>query len=140
MIISTKHNSDFDRKIQAAIKPNEQLNSKSSNNKETLSSKINNLKKCTHEIDKPLKILHWNCNSIKSKTEDLKLFVLENKPDIILLNEIKCNQAQANSLLSINGFSTETKVRTENGGGVAILINNKIKYTVELTPDNIEAI
>ena len=52
-----------------------------------------------------LKILHWNANSIKSKIDNLTTYILENEPDIILINEIKCNQTQALSLLNLEAYS-----------------------------------
>ena len=45
--------------------------------------------KCKNSM---LKILHWNANSIKSKIDNLITYILDNEPDIILINEIKCNQ------------------------------------------------
>ena len=54
----------------------------------------------------------------------------ETTQDIILLNEIKCNEYQANDLLNISGYNCEYKIRNENGGGVAILIKSQIKYEV----------
>ena len=44
------------------------------------------------------------------------------------------------SLLNLEAYSLETKVRSENAGRVAILVNKKIQYTIENTPKNIEAI
>ena len=77
----------------------------------------------------PLSIFHWNWNSFRNKKY---LFVLElqtHEPDIVLLNEIKLSQSQANELLNLPGYSSVYKCRNSYGGGVAILIKNSLKFT-----------
>lgn len=45
------------------------------------------------------------------------------------LNEIKCNNYWANTLLDIDGYNTVYKCRNNNGGGVAILIRDGIEFS-----------
>ena len=82
-----------------------------------------------------LTITHWNCNSINNKIEEFKIFLLKYKPDIISLNETKVNEINANFLFNnIEDYNFIHKHRKNNrngGGGVALLINKKIKF-VEL--------
>jgi exonuclease III len=75
--------------------------------------------------------MHWNCNSLLGKVPELHLYIEEQKPDIILLNEIKASQEVINSEFNLNGYTTESKIRNVNpecGGGVAIFIKNNIIY------------
>jgi exonuclease III len=74
-----------------------------------------------------LQILQWNCNSIKSKIEFLKSYLSRNEIDMIVLNEIKCTNYQANNIININNYHSNTKTRSSCGGGVSLLIHKKIK-------------
>jgi exonuclease III len=49
---------------------------------------------------KNIKIVHWNCNSINNKFEELKIFLYKQNPDIIMLNETKINDFTANNLFN----------------------------------------
>ena len=75
-------------------------------------------------------IVHWNCNSIKNKIELLKFFLSNNKPDVVFLNEIKCNKVTCNLLFNeIKNYKCIYKYREKNnGGGVALLIKDEIQY------------
>jgi len=93
--------------------------------------KLKTLKKHLKKIEnnKNFSVVHWNCNGIKSKIEELIVFCNENKPDFISLNEIKCNQMEANNNLNIKNYNYLHKTRNNNlGGGVAILIKNTIVF------------
>ena len=93
--------------------------------------KLKTLKKHYKKIEnnKYFSVVHWNCNGIKSKIEELIVFCNENKPDFISLNEIKCNQMEANNNLNIKNYNYLHKTRNNNlGGGVAILIKNTIVF------------
>ena len=80
-----------------------------------------------------LKIIHWNCFSLTvARNFELKQFLATNKPDLLLLQEIKLDNEAANMRLRYEGYATYHKVRIRNpgsGGGVAILINEKISHT-----------
>ena len=43
-------------------------------------------------MSKKLKIIHWNCFSFGNKELEFKQFLLDQKPDIVLLNEVKLDQ------------------------------------------------
>jgi exonuclease III len=61
-----------------------------------------------------LKIMHWNCNSLLGKLPEFHLYIEEQKPDIILLNEMKTCQELINSEFNINGYTTKSKIRLVN--------------------------
>ena len=82
----------------------------------------------TNKSKNYIKVQQFNCNSIRNKESEFREFLLKSKPDIISLNEIKCNEAEANYLLNINGYNVEYKCRNSSGGGVAILIKENINY------------
>ena len=78
-----------------------------------------------------LKIFHWNCNGLASKIKQLEQYLHTNKPDIISLNELKCNDLTANLLLQNTNYNYTFKVRDNNkGGGVALLIRKGIDYRI----------
>ncbi len=82
--------------------------------------------------NRKLKIIEWNCNSILSKLELLKQFIRSNKPDILLLSETKCSSELASFQIKIIGYDLIIKPRQSNpnfGGGVAILVSKKLKYS-----------
>ncbi len=98
---------------------------------------------CTYETSKNLrefpnksqdkqnkvKLIHWNCNGIGNKVEELKLFIKKEWPDIICLNEIKQNEFTANYNLNIEHYETLFKVRVDKvGGGVAMIIKNTLDF------------
>ena len=80
---------------------------------------------------KNIKIVHWNCNSIINKFEELKIFLLKYEPHIIMLNETKVNDSTANNLLNqLSNHKYLHKQRNErNGaGGVSIIIKDCIEF------------
>ena len=81
-----------------------------------------------------LNIIHANINSIVTNERRFILLKLiqEQNPDIVLLNETKLKPQHKPK------FKNYDIIRNDrarfNGGGVAILINNKLKYTqIKLT-------
>ena len=76
-----------------------------------------------------LKILQWNCNSITGKCSGLRLLVNKQKPDVIILTEIKCNTALASLFLDkFPEFDSQLYLRDEDGGGAAILVDKALSY------------
>ena len=76
-------------------------------------------------------ILQWNCFQLKTRLGELEMFLKKVKPDIVSINEIKMSTENANFHLRFEGYSTLFKCREKNGdsgGGVALLINEKIKF------------
>jgi len=76
-----------------------------------------------------LSILHWNCNGLTSKIDELETYLVLNKPDIVSLNEIKCNHHSAIFNLNMLHYNSIFKIRdAKMGGGVALLINKNISF------------
>lgn len=61
-------------------------------------------------MDNDLKVIHWNCDSITNKTNELYAFINKIRADIILLSETKLNP-NLNQKLKIPNFHT---YRTDN--------------------------
>ena len=79
-----------------------------------------------------LSIVHWNANSLRNKIEEFKNFVNKFSPDIIVINETKCNNYTAYKFLQIINYKLIHKEREKdikNGtGGVAIFIKNSLDF------------
>ena len=69
--------------------------------------------------------MHWNSNSIKSKYEEFVYFLEVHKLDIVSLNETKLCE---NDNFNIRNYQIIRFDRNSRGGGVAILISDKISY------------
>ena len=71
-----------------------------------------------------LYIIHVNCHGIKNKVIVYYSFVDKEKPHILSLNEIKCNEPSANYTLNFKGYMTYYKCRKykSRGGGVSLLV------------------
>ena len=53
-----------------------------------------------------LRVIHLNCfKMVYSRSVSLKSLIIEQKPDIAMLNELKLNDEETNNLLQINGFN-----------------------------------
>ena len=81
-----------------------------------------------------LKIISWSCNSLDGKIENLKPFLESEKPDIMVLNEIKLENP-ANNISYIKGYSMVFKCRNSFGGGAALLIRDNMPYEEIKIPD-----
>ena len=121
-------------KSNSVNNPHANRNLVNTNNKSTNSFTLNKLT----EQKTRFKALTWNCNGITNKIESFKSLIQKEKPDIAALNEIKCTNEEASGELSIRGFASIFKCRTAKGGGIALLINEKIKYNLITVPADIE--
>ena len=66
---------------------------------------------------------------MSSKIDQLKTYLSLHSPNILTLNEIKCNNNSAIYNLNQLEYNSIYKIREESkGGGIAILINNKFKF------------
>lgn len=73
---------------------------------------------------KELRIVQWNCQSIKKKTPEIQ-FRAANF-DVILLSE---TWLKPEDTVYLNGFDVVRKDREKHtGGGVLIFVNNRLKY------------
>lgn len=79
-----------------------------------------------------LKIAAWNINSVKMRIEHLTSFLQEHKPDILLLQELKCETAQfPEAELSSFGYNHYV-LGQKSWNGVAILSKfpaDEVKYS-----------
>jgi exonuclease III len=71
-----------------------------------------------------IKIVQWNCRSLRSKFPELQQ--RSQNIDIIILSETWLDEAEN---VYLTGFDVVRKDRNERAGGVAIFINNKLKYS-----------
>lgn len=71
-----------------------------------------------------LKILVWNCNSLRSKTTELQHFLKNHQIDIALLNETHLTPAVKANVANYTQYRNDR--RAGKGGGTAILIKNSI--------------
>jgi hypothetical protein len=111
------------KKMTAITNPTPSI---SSNDKKTKLKKI-----------EKLKILQWNCNSITGKCLGLRLLINKQKPDIVVLTEIKCNTALASLFIDkFPEFDSQLFLRDEDGGGAAILIDKTLSYKKVNIPIN----
>jgi exonuclease III len=96
--------------------------------------------KKTRSVDS-LKIVHWNCNSIKNKKELLGKYLYRYEPHVVSLNEIKLDIYEANLLLRFDEYHSVVKCRNHSGtrgGGVAILVRTDIEYNRVNYFDNLD--
>ena len=84
--------------------------------------------KMSRKNEKIFKLVHWNCNHFAMKRELFINFLCDERPEIVLLNEIKLGQEEANHYLKIGGYSTLVKVRKKGAGGVAILVKDGLCF------------
>ena len=102
-------------------------NKKIKSQKQTFNNKLN--KNFQKKKAFSLTIVHWNCNGLSSKINQLNTYLTNNSPDILTLNELKCNSNSAIYNLNQLSYNSIYKLReNSNGGGVAILINSNIKF------------
>ncbi|MBN9543202.1 MAG: exodeoxyribonuclease III [Alphaproteobacteria bacterium] len=89
-----------------------------------------------------LKITSWNINSIKQRTQNLIDFINLHEPDILLLQETKCEDHNfPHPELDHLGYQIVTKGQ-KSYNGVAILSKHKIDeviYEFEDNPDPLQA-
>ena len=80
-----------------------------------------------YNIDYKLKILQWNCNGIKTKTQELISFVNQHQIKVIALQETKLNNNSTPP--DIPNFTLVRKDRTKDkGGGIAIFVHKSILF------------
>lgn len=74
-----------------------------------------------------IRIGHWNANGLEHKANELKNFITRHNIDIMLINETKTSNTYN---LKLFGYTCYKKDRPGNhsGGGLLIIINNRIKH------------
>ena len=74
-----------------------------------------------------MKIISWNVNSVKARLEHLVKYLRENAPDVVLLQELKC-QDEAFPYMEIEELGYNTAVYGQKSyNGVAILSKHRIE-------------
>ena len=73
-----------------------------------------------------LKIVQWNCKSIKAagRTEELKVLICKDKPHVACISETWLNQ-DSNPII-ITGYKVLRKDRTDRGEGAYFFLLEKI--------------
>lgn len=81
-------------------------------------------------IAKELNIIHININSLinLSRRYNLSVFLNNNNPDLVLINETKLNSKHKLNFENYNFIRNDRK-NAKRGGGTAILIRKGIKYS-----------
>ena len=75
-----------------------------------------------------LKLAHVNIHSCKNKELGISLFLKENDIDILARNETRL---KSNFTLDIPNYTITSRDRpSRQGGGVAILVHNDIKFDI----------
>ena len=107
--------------------------------------KIINIGKNKKKIKKHknLKIIHFNCNGIISKSLTIGSFLKQEKPSIMSLNELRCTEPNANDSLRFENYNCYYKCRQPKGskqvgGGVALLIDEKLEQSEEPIPEQFQ--
>jgi len=75
-----------------------------------------------------LRILYWNSNGIKSKTNELHALMLKTNVDIVLLNETKLKLLNQLKLRNYNVYRSDntSSLRGHVCGGTATLVHRRI--------------
>lgn len=92
---------------------------------------INNFSEIKNEVmNFPLSILHINIRSLRKNFNALLTYIknIINKTDLIILSETNITSDE-NALYGIAGFSSIFANREGRGGGIAIYVNENIKYS-----------
>ena len=79
---------------------------------------------------KGLHFIHLNCNSLLSKIEELRTFIVSTSPHIICFSETKLDKSISDREIAIENYSCVRKDRNRNGGGVACFIHKSIAFEV----------
>lgn len=74
-----------------------------------------------------LKIIYWNAQGVSSKKNEMRAFIQERKPDILLLGETFLKPSH--SLNEQNYITYRSDRSTREGGGTAALIRKDLKHT-----------
>ena len=80
-------------------------------------------------------MIYSNINHVKSKIESLKRIIDEEKPVVVALVETKLAEKES---ITIDGYEPFKMNRNEYGGGVMILVKNKVKNIVVVVEENKE--
>ena len=78
-----------------------------------------------------IKIVQWNCRSLPARLHDLIFILDEQNIDIAALCETHLDDSVR---FSLPNFEVVSRDRNRRGGGVAVLVSNKYKFSVVRDP------
>ena len=82
-----------------------------------------------------MKIATWNVNSVRKRTGNLLAWLEQAKPDVVVLQEIKAQEAQFPRLeVEAAGYKVEV-VGQKGFNGVAMLSQHPVEITARALPD-----
>lgn len=82
-----------------------------------------------------LRLVHVNVNSVRSKREELELYMQDTKPHIVLLNETKLCGKPMPGFAGFSAVAVRDRTVTKLcGGGVAVLVSKECTAS-DISPD-----
>ena len=78
--------------------------------------------------EKGLHFVHLNCNSLRSKIEEIRELVLHAKPHVICFSESKLDENVPDAVVKIDDYNILRQDRTSSGGGVACFIHKDVNF------------
>ncbi len=86
-------------------------------------------------MPKPLKIVSWNINSVRLRAPNVEAFVAAEKPDVVCLQETKCQDAE----FPLKAFKEmglgHVVMRGQKGGHAGVAIASRLPLELADTPD-----
>jgi exonuclease III len=73
-----------------------------------------------------------NINSLLTHIDELRVFLSNNKLDVLAINETKLDDSIPDVELYIYGYDLIRRDRNRNGGGVCFFVKSSINYTIRL--------
>ena len=83
-----------------------------------------------------LKIIHWNCDWMATKVDELAGLVREEKPDVVILQETKLREGDPTPHIEgyvVTRFDRKTRrsLAAARGGGLAVMMREGIAHWTE---------
>lgn len=82
--------------------------------------------------------MNVNARSIVNKSTDFEHILIEQQPDVVVMTETWLHPAILDSEICPPGYNVIRNDRSSRGGGVAIFIDKRIKYSVLQSPPDLE--
>lgn len=100
-------------------------------------AKVDKLHESKRSKFRSLKIVSVNINGLRSKKLDICELLDTANPDILLCQETRIDQSVYSSEIFPNGYSVFRRDRDLHGGGVCIVVSNKLQATQCLDLENV---
>ena len=85
---------------------------------------------CILPIGRGFKMASLNINSLLAHIDELRVFMSNNKLDVLAINETKLDDSISDVELNIYGYDLIRRDRHRNGGGVCFFVKSSINYTI----------